>query len=274
MKYNVNHLVDVDPVSVQHPVDRKVTEQIRKSTAFCKIMDILGKNGVERMLMGLYSSTYLRLTPKLAPKIFEMVDEACEIFGVDVTPEIFLMRTYDMKATLLGVHKPILIISTELLAQMDDQMLWAMIASEIAATKTGYCEIRTVDYMIDAAAGLIPDALALSLKTLITQWRKYAQMSFDRSMLLASGDFNAAMRVVLCGETGKEALKNTNFADPNCGYMQQCRQFASNDDSKILNVARDISSVLDSQVYSASRYLELYEFYQNEYHDLVEEYEG
>jgi len=132
VKYNVNGFTGVDPRCCQYPTDAVVTGKIHEESLFGRGMDILSKYGVERVLLSIHNSSSIRLTKKMAPHIFEMVDEACALFGVDVRPEIFMYREYGMNMDLIGSDKPVLLISTSLLSKADEKVLWGIVSALLA----------------------------------------------------------------------------------------------------------------------------------------------
>lgn len=269
-QYNVNH-IKIDPKLFQHPVDKALSEKIVQMEAFQKVLQFISKNSIEKQMGILYRSSLAQLTPKNAPKIFEMLQEAAGMFDVPVIPEVYLQRTYPLFADMLGADCPMIIISTTFLEEISEKSLWGVLASEMAGIKNGYCSIKFVEWLCNSSAGLIPDVLIAPLQLAFQNWHKYAQYSFDRATLIAAGDFNAVMQEILAGEAPKEVLASIRFDDPNCDYMKQCREFLSNED-KLTSTIRDVKSVFSKNSYYAARYIELFKFYQSEYFDLVEDY--
>lgn len=267
--YHKNNLT-IDPILYQHPTDKLATKNLVESKFFRQAMEVISKNSVEQILRGVYFSTYLHLNETTAPEMYGMMQEAKKMFGVEKSFDMFLHRTYDMSALLLGVDKPTVLFSSELIKQLDPTMLFGLVASQVAAQRTGFCEIRTLLWALDFLNGLIPDSITKPLRVLITQWRKYAQLTFDRSALLATGDFNKTMCQILSGETTQEVLRSIDFTDPDCGYMKQCLRYLETD-GKAVDVLKGADAVLSGVSYPM-RYLELKKFYEGEYCDLMDDY--
>lgn len=192
------------------------------------------------------------------------------MFGVEAEPELFLERVYPLIMRVEGINHPQIIMSTELLKHIDEQGLWGLIASEAAGIRNGYCEITFVEKL--CKSGLIPDVLAVPLRSLFSIWHKYAQFSFDRAALIATGDFNATMRAVMAGEAPKNILDNIDFSDPDCAYMRQAREFLQQTDG-ITTVFRTAKAISGEWIFYASRYMDLFNFYRSEYFDIMEDYE-
>lgn len=265
------HGLHIDPRLCQHPTDRAVTDKILHFPAVRKVLETISANSLERVLRSTYLSNYVQLTDKTAPRLMRMVDEAVEMFGLPVRPEIYLTRTYDMRATLMGLETPMLLISSEIIANANEQELWSLVASTLAGVRTGYAEIRLIDWLMQNSMGLLPDLAVQALRELIRQWRKFAQLSFDRLNLMVTADFNVTMCSVLAGETKPEILRRIDFTDPDCGVMCQFRELFARKGflDTTLRYAETITS--GSALY-ALRCMELEKFWRHEYNDLMEDY--
>ncbi len=265
------HGLRIDPRLCQHPIDRATTDKILHFPAVRKVLDTISSNSLERVLRSTYLSNYIMLTDSNAPRIMRMVDEAVEMFDLPVRPEIYISRAYDMRATLMGLEKPMLLLSSEMVANTNERELWSLIASTLAGIRTGYAEIRLIDWLIQNSMGLLPDLAVNTLRELIRQWRKFAQLSFDRLNLLATADFNVTMCSILAGETKGDILRSIDFTAPDCSVMQQYRELYARKgflDSALLR----IEAVTNGSALYANRCMELETFWRNEYNDLMDEF--
>lgn len=268
-QYNRNN-VHIDPSAYQHPADRKATEVIFASDAFHKALEFISKNSIERQKAIIYRSSLAELTPRTAPELCRMVEEAGDMFGASPKPVVFIERTYDLRIHIVGVEQPTLVISTELLKQTDQQALWGLVAAAVSCIRTGYCQISLVDTLCNDT-NLLPSVITLPLKVLFQNWRRSAQFTQDRSNLIATGDLNASMRGILAGLLPQAALAGTNFKDPDCDFMQQSREFLARD-GQWTEIPRDVKNFVRSENYYAARYMNLYQFAAGDYYDLIEEF--
>lgn len=268
-QYNVHNMM-LDPANFQHPADKKVSQLIVSQTAFQKALEYISKNSLERQLSCIYRSSMAQMTPGIAPKLYRMVEEACQMFGAKVAPEIYLQRSYSPFVTMLGIEQPMILVSTELLRQLDEQMQWGLIASKISGIRNGFNEIRFVEWMCNAS-GLVPALISQPLDILFQNWHKYLQFSYDRGALVATGNFNATMCIILASQAPMEILKKMDFSNPRCSYMKQSREFLERTGHWTEKI-RDYKSFSDAGVYYAARYMNLYQFMQEEYYDLIEDF--
>lgn len=270
-KYNVSNL-RIDPKVFQHPADKLITGKIKSSGAFAKMLEFISKNSLERTLYSMYLASEAHITESNAPDLIAMCREAAEMFGCPKAPELFLTRSYDMFARIQGLETPVILLSTEMVNNLSDEACFGAIASCVSGMMTGYSEISMIRWLLERVGWMLPAGTADTLNALIDQWTKVAQYSFDRATLLATGDLNKAMECILGGEMPPDVLRSIDFTDPNCGYMQQCRDFLDNQ-GKVMGLLRSAEAIMGKGAMYASRYIELFNFYQNEYEDLVEEYE-
>lgn len=267
---NANH-IRMNPQIFQHPADRAIAEKILGMQAFQKALQFISKNSIEKQMGCVYRSSMAQVTPQVSPTIFRMLQKAAEMYEAPVIPDVFLVRTYPMMMTMIGIEKPMILVSTEHLENLSEKMLWGVLASEVSGIKNGFCEIKLVEWLCNSSIGILPDVIAQPLTVVFNNWYKYAQYSFDRATLIATGDFNIAMQTILTGEAPQEVLETIEFGNPNCEYMKQCREFLENDD-KAVKTVRDSKALFSNQSFYASRYLELFQFYQTQYYDLIEDF--
>lgn len=270
-KYNKDGLL-IDPVVYQHPADKAAIEAIKKAPAFAKVLEFISKNSVEKYMGLINMSSYIHLTDKTSPKLFEMLHEAMEMFGLEKEPDLFIERDYNLVAYIRGIESPYIKFTNAWLEAMsdDDDMTWGCVAGNISGMKNGYAQMRFIQSLLNFSSGLIPELLAAPLKGLFANWFKYAQFSLDRSMLLATRDFNTTMRIILCGEAPMDTLRSIDFVSPDNSYRRQCTEFLG-DRGTAANIARGINA-LTNQAFYATRYMRLLDFYNSEYYDILDEY--
>ena len=269
-KYNERG-IRIAPGLFQHPADKAACKAVKASEGFRKALSFISSNSLEKYLNGIYSSSLLQLTPNNAPVIFEMVEEAKEMFGEKRTPVIFTERRYSFDTVIEGVDQIFVRASTEQLSRADEKTLWIWISGIISAAKSGYGEIGFINTLCEKSAGILPDIAVKSLSLLLDNWRKYAQLSIDRAGLLASGDVNAVIRNIYL-DYPPELLDDDDLTSPDCRLYKQAQQFAENE-NVVTGAAMNIYAALRKDNYRSFRYLELLKFYKKEYPGLVSLFE-
>lgn len=274
-KYNTQNIC-IDPMAFQHPQNVLLGNELKKDKGFNMMVEYIAKNSIERELRGFYLSSYFQATEKSVPRLFHMLGEACELFGVEKKPEIFLERTYDISSKTKGLDNPMILMSTSMLTSVSEQVLWGFVASSVSMLRTNYCVVRMVEECLPIAGMLVPELLLRPLSHLLTKWRASIQLTNDRAALVATGDFNVTVQGMLAGEMPREALERINFTDPDCAYMQQCMQY-THQAGKLAKTVRNLDIISETSIPYATRYLELYKFYTNNvaagdigFHDLAD----
>jgi len=270
--YNLSGL-RLDPKVFQHPADKAITDTILGSDEFRKVINFIGEHALEGMLSSLYLSTYAHLTEKNAPELVCMSREAAEMFGLERAPELFIKRTYSMSSEVQCFNRPMIMLSTELLNHFSDRATWAAIAACASSVRNGYCEIEMMKRTIQNIGWLLPNGTAKAMHQMIVQWEKASQLSFDRAALIASGDLNTVMEIILGGDMPLDQMRRIDFSDPSCSYMIQCLEFAE-DQGAVMNSIRTLDALYYDEMMPAVRYLALFDFYQTEYQDLLEAHMG
>ena len=259
------------PELFQHPADKAACKAIKASDGFRKALAFISSNSIEKYMNGIYSSSLLKLTPKNSPVIFEMIEEAKEMFGEKRDPIIFTERRYSYGTVIEGVDQIFVRASSEHLSRVDEKTLWVWVSGFISAAKSGYGEIGFVNTLCEQSAGILPDILFKSLSLLLLNWRKYAQLSIDRAGLIASGDINAVIRNIYI-DYPPELLDDQDLTSEDCSLYKQAQEFANNE-NVITGAAMSIYSALRRDAYRSFRYLELLKFYKTEYPGIVSLFE-
>lgn len=267
---NKNH-IRISPRDFQHPGDKAVSEKLMNMEAFKKALEFVSQNSIEKQFGCICRSSMAQVTRRVSPVLFRMLEDAAEMFGVSVLPDVFLTRTYKMMLLMVGAKKPVIMVSTSFLENVSEKVLWGVIASEVSGMNNGFCQIKLIEYLCSSFSFLLPGVAVQSLSMVFRNWHKYAQYSFDRANLIATGDIDVTMQGILAGEAPKKILESIAFHDPNCEYMKQSREFLKNEGTAAEKL-RDYKAVFGSQAFYSSRYLELFQFYQSQYYDLVEDF--
>ena len=243
----------------QHPSEKKTVERLTKLPGFNKILAFISKNSIEKTYHLMNDSSLMKITKEMSPKIHTMVEEAAEMFGVTNTPEVYLERNYDFQVRLDGIDSPFIVFSSSVLEQYSDDMLWAMICSEVAGIQVHFSEIKFVEKMIDYAKAMFPFGIDTAVTLAMNDWRRCNAYSFDRAFLLACEDFEMAAKNILFGEADAATLNNIGLAEQNNDYYLQAKEFLERSGGE--GIYQKFTTVFSKKQWAASRYIELYNWY-------------
>lgn len=267
-KYNKNNL-RVNVKDFQHPADVKSISVIRAIPAFEKILEFISKNSIERTRKLLNTSCKVKVTRDMAPQIFDMLDEASELFGCTNVPDVYYHRMYDFQITLDGMDSPYITYPSAWLENVDEDMLWAVTAGEVAAVEAKHATMEMVDMVVKFFKGTLPFGVEEAMEFALNDWFRNRIYTVDRAILIASGSFQLAAKHILYGDAPEEVLESLELDKPGNPYYHQATEFLKQ--SGIRGLVKTAKTVTSRGQWMASRYIELYNWYfGGEYHDLME----
>ena len=256
--YNTqNKIISVD--DYQHPSEKKTVERLTHLPGFTKILEFISKYSIEKTYHLMNDSSLMKISKEMSPKIHQMVEEAAEMFEVDKIPDIYMERDYDMKVRLDGVESPFIVFSSSILEAYDDDMLWALVSSEIGGIKVNFSEIKFVDKMINIARGMFPFGVDAAVVIALNDWYRCNAYTYDRAFLMACENFEMAAKHILYGETDVHTLDNIHLDEQENDYYLQAKEFLQRCGGE--GIYQKLSTVFSKSQWSASRYIELYNWY-------------
>lgn len=270
-KYNKNcrhfHVNDF-----QHPMDKAAVQAVMAVPGFQKLIGYISEHSVERVYGFINNSSRMKVTKEMAPMIFKMMDEAAEMYGIQGFPNIYLERAYEYKVTLEGINSPNVIFTTSLLEGVNEKLLWPIIASEFAGIQAQHGTIKFIDLMIQNLKGILPFGIDQVLALALNNWYRCKAYTYDRAVLLASEDFELATEHILLGEASTEMIEAIRLDQPDNPYLEQVMEFLQR--SGTAGAYQKLTTALARNQWTASRYAELYKWYQSgEYDEVLEESE-
>lgn len=267
-KYNTdNKKLNVD--DFQHPLDKAAVDAVVAIPGFTKLLNYISEHSVERVYGFINNSSRLKLTKEMSPLIFSMISEAGEMFQIEETPSVYLERSYEYIVTLEGIKNPYIIFTTSYLEGVGEEMLWPVIASEFAGIQSKHAMIKFIDVILKNARGALPFGIDMVLDLAMNNWYRNRAYTYDRAVLLASEDFELTAKHILMGEAADEVLDSIGLGRPDNPYMEQTSEFLQR--NGIDGIYQKFSTAFTRSQWAASRYAELYNWYQSgAYHDVLE----
>lgn len=266
--YNANkkHLNVKD---FQHPADRKSVAAVMAVPGLNKILEFISQNSLERTYGFVNSSSRLKITPAMSPKLHEMITEAAEMYGETYIPEIYLERNYNYLINLDGMTKPYIVLADTWLEEVDDKMLFAVFSAQIAGIQAKHATIEFVDNIVKFTRGLLPFGVDAALEFAINDWKRNRIYTVDRAILLAEEDFGRAAKHILFGDVPADIIDTLDLEKPGNPYQQQALEFLQR--GGVEGGIQKLETVLSGSQWLASRYIELYNWYfSGEYHEVLE----
>ncbi len=244
----------------QHPRDNQFASEIMNSAVTKNILDNLHKTNLESLYIYLYKSSCPQLTEKTAPELFNLLVKACNMFGLKKIPQVFVTRNYDERVSALGVNEPFLVFSSEYLRKLNGDMLFGVLAGQVAAI---LCQHHTILYLtwgIDFASGLIPGG-SLVVAPMINNWKRCRYFTYDRAFCLATKNRALALRQVLVNVLPADILDNMKIGLPQDNFIAQVDKFMNNVAADTAQVGfRKVITMFSEKDWLPERYSEINKF--------------
>lgn len=237
----------------QHEKDGRLLKNILENSALDIIMDFMRKNYIEDIYMYVFRSSYLPLTQNSSPKVYRLAENACKLLGLKKLPEIYLVRDYDRMIYLGGLSSPFLVLSTELLRIADDQLLFGLIASQIAGIQVEHHRALFIEWVISVAGSQLPGAVVTAISAVINDWKRCCYFTYDRVFYLATRNAELALAQILFPTIQNASRFRLGSEDST--FLAQVSYFYG--DSVGSGVLKMLHSLSNDQPWMPERYVEL-----------------
>lgn len=267
-KYNLNNK-RLNVEEFQHPADRKAVNAVLSVPGFENILKYISDNSIERVYSFFNNSSMLKISREMSPKMHQMLEEAAQMYGTDVIPDLYLQRNYEYFINLDGMAKPYVVLPSAWLEIVDDQMLWAMLSSQIAGIQAKHGMIEFIGNILKFTKDILPFGVDAALDLAIKEWSRSRAYTADRAILLATENFELAAKHILIGDASNAVLEGIGLDKPNNSYYQQAQEFIHRSGAE--GVIQKLETIFSGGQWTASRYIELYNWYfSGEYEDVLE----
>lgn len=247
-----------------YPGDEAAIKAVNSIPGMEKLLSFISKNSIERYYDMIFTSTYLKLTEKTAPKIDAMCKRACVYFGVERMPDIFLKRSYDCDLFLFGVDKPKLLVNSSMLEMLSEADLEVFLSSAMAAVRAGHGMINLLLMVMNTFGGALPVSQSV-ISYPIYQWKRQSYYTYDRARMLYSDDFDLTMKLIGYGEVPEDIMAQTTCED----RMRQNEEFLQLGGGA--GAAKVLQTLYISKPWNASRMVELYNWVESGEYKIAKE---
>lgn len=162
-----------------------MASNIFNNVAAQSVLRKLRELNFEKVYTYLYAASCPLLTEKTSPAIYRNLKRACEMFGLDKVPKVFVTRNYQETVSAVGVSDPFILFSSEYLRKLDDETLFGLLAGRVAAIRCEHHRILYMAWALEFAASQLPGG-ALAVAPLINNWKRSRYFTYDRAFALAT----------------------------------------------------------------------------------------
>ncbi len=192
-------LTGISPQAWEHPSDRAALDTLRRIPGIDQLIKFFGGWTHDRMVRLLFLGSGVRVGQNQVPRIYDLVQKACEILDMGSIPETYILNDPHWNASALGFEKPFLVLHSSLVQRLKDEELLAVIGHELGHIKAGHVLYRTMLWVllqVGFLSGLLPSWVSLPLVLALKEWYRKSELSCDRAGLLTVQDPKAAQSLL------------------------------------------------------------------------------
>ena len=210
----------IKPEAYMYPGDEAAIQAVNKVPGLSKLLGFITKYSVEKVYDMLFSSSFVKLTDETAPKIYGFYQKACDRFGLEKVPDIYVMRGYQYETTVFGIDSPKVLINSSVLNDIPEDLIEIFVSSDIAGIKAGHGKLNMLLRMMSTFGDMLPIPKEVITVPLML-WSKQKYYTYDRARMLYSDNFEAVTKLIGYGEAPLEIALETSIDD----RIEQGREF-------------------------------------------------
>lgn len=222
-------LSGLSPQAYQHGLDRRAVAALQSIPGLPRYMRKLLRAVGDRTAHTVFMSEAVRCGEKQFPELIQVVDKACDRLDVRQRPVVYLGESPYMNAMTTGVGRPVLVVHSALLQQMDDAEVLAVIGHELGHLQSDHPLYGSVArVLVRGWVGVSPTArtLAWPIQGMLLRWLRYAELTADRAALLASGSVRACIGMMSTFAGGNRPGVVQSSRIQLGPFVEQCRRLA------------------------------------------------
>lgn len=245
----------------QHKKDKQLFGSLVQMKIANELFDWCEENQLDRAYQYAYQASCLKITPSSVPEVYDLLEKACVEFELKKIPALYLSRNYDIKAEIIGIIEPGLIISEDYLNIISKESLYGVISSMIAGIKAGHHRGLGLSWMIETCVGAlpVPHVAVVPVKALLNDWKRCRWYTCDRAFLLATGDYQLTLKSLFDRAVPMHILDRFRLGAVEDAYLNQLQRFQ--EASSAEEIANVLHSAQSDETWLPLRYQELQAFY-------------
>jgi Zn-dependent protease with chaperone function len=209
----------------EHPADRGALVVLRAVPGFDAVLKAVAGAISDRAERLLFLSSAVRAGPGQYPELAELRDECVSTLDMPFVPELYVFRSPDANAMAIGMDRPFIALTTELVSLLDNDGLLFTIGHEMGHVLSGHAVYRTMMVRLirlTQSMAWMPIGY-WGLRAIIAalrEWYRKSELSCDRAGLLCGQDPQAALRaqVQMAGAVDPDRIHVPSF-------LQQAQEY-------------------------------------------------
>jgi Zn-dependent protease with chaperone function len=259
----------------EHPFDAKALDALRNTAGFDAVVRQFNKHLIERLITVQYTGSNLKITNQNYPKMYALLDNACEILNLQQRPDLYLQPHFGINGFTVGSERPIIVISSEAIDLLDELELLYVLGHEIGHVKSQHVLYHQIASYLPALAEAIGNAtlgigglLSIPIQMALYNWSRMSEFTADRAGLLACQDVEVAGRVMM--KIAGMPTKYYNELDFEV-FLQQAKEFEELDYDTMNKAMKLLLAMDQSHPWTVMRTAQLFRWIESgEYESVLE----
>ena len=197
----IKKLTGLTSALFQHPSDRAVLAKLEAVPVIPGMIGAIMDTVKLQMEMELLANSF-HVTAESFPKLNAIYQKVCATLCVESPPELYVEYSPGYNAYTTGVDKAIVVVSSAMAADFNDQELTYVLGHELGHYLSGHIKYKMLVRLITGGATMLLGGLAkiaanATFGPLLFLWSRRSEYTSDRAGLLACQDIAGAHRANL-----------------------------------------------------------------------------
>lgn len=208
----------------EHPAALTALTAMRRIKGFDMLLRKLSAAISEPVVRMQHLTSAVRVGPRQFRWLHELKAEAAAILDLPDEPELYVRQMGAINACAVGMERPFLVVSIELLDVMEESELRFVLGHELGHVLSGHVLYQTMARIL-ATVGVdaLPSVAGLAVSVVeaaLNDWHRKSELSCDRAGLLVAQDTDASMSALAKLTAGSRA-HDINIEE----FLEQAAEF-------------------------------------------------
>jgi Zn-dependent protease with chaperone function len=204
-------LTDISPKAYEHPADRAATAALASVPMLDQVVRKLIEFGYERALRQAYLGSSVKLGPDQLPDTWRVYEQVLHTLDMPETYDLYVTQFPIVNAMTIGSEKPIIVLNSALVNQLDEEGQRVVLAHEVAHILSDHVLYRTgLQILLNLTVGRLPllaNLPLMAVRMALLEWSRAAELSCDRAAVLVARDPLAVCRTLMSITAGMKPDK-------------------------------------------------------------------
>ena len=260
-------LMNLSPKAYQHSLDKKALSALESIPGMSTLVRWFLHEIGERPLRYHYLASSIQVSTEQFPELYGLLQAAQRRLDVKSTPQLFLTQSPVVNASTFGAEQPTIVVNSGILDHLDDQSAVCVLGHELGHIHSDHSVYKLLAAMLvqgGAILGMISKFLTTPIQLGLQKWSRCAELTADRAGLLACGQVDTAVDVLMRLAGGRSVGVSDRTALKVAPFVRQARELAQAENEGWMDGAVANWMTADrSHPFAAWRLLELIEWVEH-----------